>query len=163
MYLVLYKLKVEHGSTVAELPLLVTRMNGASLIGRNWLNRLQLSVNSINQLHNKPLEQVLNKHLDIFGDNLGCLRGFKAKICADPNIPLQFHKPRPIPYSMTSLIDEALDKLVQQEVIEPIMFSDWACPFVPVLKKDKKSIRICGDFSVTVNREIQLQCSTRRE
>ena len=44
------QVKVEHGSTVAELPLLVTKMNGASLIGRNWLNHLQLSVNSINQL-----------------------------------------------------------------------------------------------------------------
>ena len=71
-------------------------------------------------------------------------------------VPLQFHKLCPLPYSMTSLVDQALDTLVQQDVIEPIMFSDWACPIVPVLKKDKKSIRICGDFSVTVNRAIEL-------
>ena len=52
--------------------------------------------------------------------------------------------------------DEALDKLVAQNVIEPVEFSDWAAPIVPVLKSDKKTVRICGDFSVTVNQAIQL-------
>jgi len=29
--------------------------------------------------------------------------------------------------------------------------SDWAAPIVPVLKSDRSSVRICGDFNVTVN------------
>ena len=31
------------------------------------------------------------------------------------------------------------------------IFSEWAAPIVPVLKKDKYSVRICGDFQRTVN------------
>lgn len=31
-------------------------------------------------------------------------------------------------------------------------FSDWAAPIVPVLKADKKSIRICGYFKLTVKK-----------
>lgn len=41
-------------------------------------------------------------------------------------------------------------------MIEPETFSDWAAPIVPVLKADKKSVRICGDFSATVNKASRL-------
>ena len=32
-----------------------------------------------------------------------------------------------------------------------MQFSEWAAPIVPVMKADKKSVRICGDYKVTVN------------
>ena len=41
-------------------------------------------------------------------------------------------------------------------IIEPLQFSEWASPIVPVVKSDKKSVRICGDFSLTVNRVSKL-------
>ena len=33
---------------------------------------------------------------------------------------------------------------------KPVQFSEWATPIVPVLIQDR-SVRICGDFKVTVN------------
>jgi hypothetical protein len=47
-------------------------------------------------------------------------------------------------------VEKELERLEQQGVIEPIKFSDWAAPIVPVIKSDG-SIRICGDYKVTVN------------
>ena len=44
-----------------------------------------------------------------------------------------------------------MERLEGAGVIEPVQFADWAAPVVPVVKKDG-SIRICGDFKVTINR-----------
>jgi len=43
---------------------------------------------------------------------------------------------------------------VKKRVIEPITFSDWAAPIVLVLKKDG-TVRICGDYKLTVNQAIK--------
>ena len=42
-----------------------------------------------------------------------------------------------------------LDRLQQEGIIEPVEFSEWATPTVPVLKSNG-SLPICGDYKVTV-------------
>ena len=39
--------------------------------------------------------------------------------------------------------------------MEPVQFTEWAAPIVPIVKYDK-SIRICGDYKVTVNQPVNL-------
>ena len=47
-------------------------------------------------------------------------------------------------------VEAELDRLENCGVIEPVSYSEWAAPIVPVVKQDG-SIRICGDFRVTIN------------
>ena len=48
-------------------------------------------------------------------------------------------------------MNEELERLQAEGTIEPVEFAEWAAPMVAVLKQDKNTVRICGDFSVTVN------------
>ena len=50
---------------------------------------------------------------------------------------------------------QELERLERAGVIEPVHFSEWAAPIVPVLKRDG-SVRVCGDYKVTVNRAAKL-------
>ena len=43
-----------------------------------------------------------------------------------------------------------LERLSNQGIIEPVKFSEWAAPIVPVLKPDN-SVCICGDYKLIVN------------
>ena len=54
---------------------------------------------------------------------------------------------------MRELVEKELDRLVTEGILEPVQFADWAAP---VLKDDGKSIRICGDFKMTVNQASKL-------
>lgn len=36
--------------------------------------------------------------------------------------------------------------LVAEGVFEPVKLPEWAAPIIPVHKRDKETIRICGDF-----------------
>ena len=45
--------------------------------------------------------------------------------------------------------------MVKQEYWSPISQSKWATPFVPVPKKDG-GVRICGDYKLTVNTQIEV-------
>ena len=151
------QVNVQHGANCAEdLPLMIVDMDGPTLLGRNWLSSLHLDWSELHRLHDGALEEVLRKHSGVFQEDLGTLKETQVKIHVDPYVSPKFCSARPVPYAMRPLVDKALDKLVAQNVIEPIQFSDWAAPIVPVLKSDKKTVRICGDFSVTVNQAIKL-------
>lgn len=45
------------------------------------------------------------------------------------------------------------EKVLQETgIIEPVEYSDWAAPVIPAVKTDG-TIKICGDYKITINRE----------
>ena len=53
-------------------------------------------------------------------------------------------------------MEAELQRLQEQEAIEPLTHADWAAPVVAVLKKDKETVRLCGDYKLMVNRAVKL-------
>ena len=146
---------IEYNNQVNHLPLLVLKGNGPNLIGRNWLENICLNWKSIKRLAKLNLEEVLSKYDDLFTDELGKMNGVTAKIYVDPSTKPIFCRARSVPYMMKPKIEKELERLERQGTIEPVQYSEWATPVVPVMKSDG-SVRLCGDYKVTVNKVSRL-------
>ena len=92
----------------------------------------------------------------MFRDELGTLKGVKLRLCVDPEATPRFFKPRSVPYAISGKVEKELERLEKLGIIEPIQFSRWAAPIVPVLKQDETA-RICGDYKLTVNQVSKLE------
>ena len=63
----------------------------------------------------------------------------------------KFCKAHSVSYFYQEKVENKLDRLVDERMLEPVKYSEWAFPLVAVLKQDKQSVRICGNFKQTVN------------
>ena len=126
--------KVCYGQQAAKLTLVVVHGKGPSLLERDWLQSLQLNRQEIHSLHSCSLLEVLDKHAEIFKECLGILKDYQAKIYIDHDATPRFFKVRSVPYSMQSLVDKVLDKLVSDGMIEPVHFAEWAALLCQSLK-----------------------------
>ncbi|KAF8768286.1 Transposon Tf2-11 polyprotein like [Argiope bruennichi] len=73
-----------------------------------------------------------------------------------PNYKPVFFKPRPVPFALKERIETELKRLVAEDIIEPVTYSEWATPIVPVIKQNG-NLRICGDYKVTINPGLKIE------
>ena len=91
----------------------------------------------------------------MFPDELGKLKGTQVSFEIAPDTQPCFFKPRPLPFTLKSKVEDELDKSLSDGVISPVTFSKWAAPIVPVVKSDSKT-RICGDYKLTINQSARV-------
>ena len=77
--------------------------------------------------------------------------GTQANVYIDSTATPKFCRARRVPYALREKVEREINQLEREGVITPVRFSKWAAPVVPVVKNDG-SIRICGDYKITVNR-----------
>ena len=150
--------QVQYNSQCLNLPLLVVQGTGPSLLGRSWLERIKFNWYEIHHLHapiTSELDKVLNKHTILFREELGLLEETTASILIEPQSQPRYFKARPVPYAVSDKVEAELQCLQALKVITPVTYSAWAAPIIPVVKADG-SIRICGDYKVTINRALIL-------
>lgn len=134
-----------------ELPVLVIQGKGPSLIGRDWLAKLRLNWREVYHLKAPDkLDELLDKHSSLFKEELGTLRGTKVRLHVKEGAKPKFCKARNVPYVMKEKLEKELKRLEDEHIITPVQFSEWAAPVVPVIKQNG-SIRLCGDYKMTVN------------
>jgi len=121
----------------AQLPLMVVKGNGPTLLGRNWLKAIRLNWQSIHYTVHAGLTKLLDQYSE---DGIGTFKGYEAHLEIDPNAQPRFNKARPVLYSKKQGVEDELDCLVAEGTLEPVEYSDWAAPIVAVLKLDKKTI-----------------------
>ena len=78
------------------LPLVVVKGDGASLFGRNWLEHIKLNWPVIHRVsNNREVDDLLQKHQQLFCEELGTFKGMEAHIHVPPNTQPRYFKPRP--------------------------------------------------------------------
>jgi len=143
---------VSYGQREETLVLHVVTGRGPSLMGRDWLSKLEVSIGMINSLEDSnQLDDLLEEYSDVFRSGLGCLQGMKVHLTIDSSVTPKFHKARTVPFVLREKVEAELQRLEGLGIISPVQFSRWAAPIVPVRKKDG-SVRICGDYKITVNK-----------
>ena len=151
-------ISVETGTGAKQtLPLRVVKGSGPSLVGRDWLRQIKLDWHTVFTVKlamsdTSGLQTLLQTHEKVFAETMKPVKNAKAQIYVEEGCRPKFFKARPTPYAMKDMIDSEIDRLLEQGIIKPVQYSDWAAPVVPVLKADQKTVRLCGDYSVTVNR-----------
>ena len=143
---------VKYQSKKVRLSLLIVKGDGPTLMGRDWLQHFRLDwarLHKVDTDHSK-LEETLAKHSNLFKDELGKISGTKAKLYMKPDAKPKFCRARQVPFAIREKVEQEIDRQVEEEILEPVKFSEWATPVVPIIKKDG-SIRLCGDYKVTVN------------
>ena len=130
--------------------------SGTNLLGRDWLRVLTLNWKELFKIQadkgnqESPIGGLIDKYSEVFEEGLGTFKRPKVKIHVDPEARPKLLKARPVPYAMTGKIEVELKRLQDEGTIEPVPFSEWGAPIVPILRPDD-SIRICGDYKSTVN------------
>lgn len=133
------------------LPLLILEKGSNPILGRNWLSELQLDWHSIHHVSQKQnIDNLLTEFSDVFSDGIGTIKGLSGTLHVKDGATPKFCKARSVPYAFTAKVEQELDNLEQQGIITKVTTSDWATPIVPVIKANG-SVRICGDYKVTVN------------
>ena len=78
-----------------------------------------------------------------------------AKLRLKPDTIPKFWLLRLVPFALKDGIEKELDQLQSARIIKPIVFSEWTAPIIVVPKKEG-SIRICGDYKVTLSPSLEI-------
>lgn len=100
------------------------------------------------------VEELKAKYSYIFQPELGTVQGVGASLHVKDDVTPVFCKPRPVPFSMCPAVENELARMEREGIIKPVDVSEWETPLVCVPKADG-SVRLCGDYKVTVNKVIR--------
>ena len=165
------KPSVVGGEEQQELEFNVAEQPQLNLLGRNAIQQLDISVDSL--LHNDPAKvntvhvfndikpdiqlqegckQLCGEFPDVFKPELGQLKDFELEVKFKEKDSPIFCKPRPVPFAIQEDLTEAIQAGVRKGVWVRTHFNEYGTPVVPVRKarlpgESKPKVRVCGDYS----------------
>ncbi|GFU96730.1 retrovirus-related Pol polyprotein from transposon 412 [Trichonephila clavipes] len=145
--------RVQYKNQKVNLNLYIVKENLDTILGREWLYKVHLDWPAIKAFRAKTeqnLNNLLREYKDIFDDTLGEINNYEAKLKLRHGVKPIFCRVRTVPFALKGRVENEIDRLEKEGIIEKVDSSEWATPVVPVVKSDG-SIRLCADYSVTLN------------
>lgn len=138
--------------------------NKPRILGRNWLkifnlwplnmncNKIEYNV-KVNDAYN-IINVIKEKYMEVFSPGWGNFKGECISLkLKDSAIP-KFLPVRQVPFALQDKVKNEIKRLLLNKRIEPVKFSRWGTPVVPILKPDK-TVRLCGDYKLTLNKYLE--------
>lgn len=159
------KVEVKFANQIFNLHLYLTTNKRPPLLGREWMkamlkngnaNQLFADVSQITESNTmaadrkKIIENLLKQYSNCTKTGMGKIKGITATLKLKENAQPVFLKPRPAAFRLITLLDKEIERLVKEGILIKVNSEKFATPIVPVLKWDG-TIRMCGDYSVTLN------------
>lgn len=127
---------------------------GSPIMGRRWIRALNITLQDVNNVSIKSIEEVIEEYKDVFKQEVGKMKDFKCSLLLNRDAKPVFMKPRRVPYALVDEVERELDTLEREGIIEKTDHSEWGTPLVIVPKSNGK-LRLCADYKVTVNHQLQ--------
>ena len=109
------KVEVKHKGYVGTHKLVVVTGNGPALLGRDWLNQIRLDWASIKAVAAEQgalsVDQLTSKYREVFWQETGSLRHFKANLCLKEGARPRFCRPHTVPFAIKGKVGSELDRL----------------------------------------------------
>ncbi|XP_043249938.1 uncharacterized protein K02A2.6-like [Colletes gigas] len=151
------KVRVQYKGMSKLLHMYVTSMNREPLMGREWIRQLTVQLNDtvwVLSANREPeLQSILQRYQSKLDPSCSKIKKIQARLTLKETAKSIFLKARKVPFKIMPLVEQEIKRLVGEGILQETNTSSWATPIVPVLKKDN-SVRLCGDFSVTVNQQL---------
>lgn len=149
---------VEYRGQVQRLPLAILETDKAvSLFGQPWIRAFNaINLHAVSEV--PGLQSLLKEYEDLFESHkIGTIRGQKAHLYFKENAQFRLHKARPLPFALKPRVETELERLVSIGVLTLVDKAEFATtPLVAVLKPNN-SVRLCGDFKVSLNPQLSVQ------
>jgi hypothetical protein len=161
-----FSASVKYKGKVKVLPIHVSAGGGPPLFGREWIYAFDVTPGDLHAMKvesqsgpsaatTTKLKALLDEYKNVFNDEIGTFKAGQASLHLKEGAKPVFCKARPVAYALRPKIEHELERLESSGIIKRVDYSEWATPIVPVLKKDG-SVRLCGDFKVTLNPVIEV-------
>ncbi|UYV74286.1 K02A2.6-like [Cordylochernes scorpioides] len=115
--------KVEFESKTSMLRAVVVKGEKKALMGREWINLLEIDYFAVNQIPSEiSIAEFLKEHQVLFNDTAEPIKRFTFSMNIRDVSPI-FHKARPVPFAIIMAITEALENMVTKGYLYRVTLS----------------------------------------
>ena len=101
------KVKAQYQDQFKNLVLVVTAGNGPSLLGRIWLNHINLNWRKLFAVRTArlgSLHTLIQRHKQLFAEGLGTVEPYKVSLKVQSGAKLRIFKSRPVPFAILDAV-----------------------------------------------------------
>ena len=156
-----FSTRVDVNGIYKSIMFIVTKANGGNLLSYKSARERGI-IGEVRCVNNVSTEEQIDPEYEawkrrfpnVFGEHIGKLRNFQARLHIDESIAPQQQKLRHVPFHLRGTVEKELIRMLDNDIIEPTNGpTPWVSPIVPVPKANGE-VRITTDARC-VNRAIK--------